>query len=94
MFLEDARQKFFSIVDKGKSVVRTSLQAALDLADLATRSMVSAVAMHRENQGRTAIPLFSFSSDFLGRAVTLAIGLCTNTLQGLLVGLIPAGAVL
>lgn len=35
------------MVEEGKLIARASLQAALDAADSAARSMASAVAMHR-----------------------------------------------
>lgn len=41
------QQEFSSIVEEGKTVARTSLQAALDVVDSAARSMASAVPMRR-----------------------------------------------
>lgn len=48
MLPKDARHEFL-LVDGGKSVARSFLQAVLDAADSAARSMASAVVMHRSS---------------------------------------------
>lgn len=46
---QEARQELSSVVEEGKTVARTSLQAALDAADSAARSMATAITMHRRS---------------------------------------------
>lgn len=40
---EDSKQEFLFILDEGRNVARSSLQATSDLADLAARSIATAV---------------------------------------------------
>ncbi|XP_050806062.1 serine/arginine repetitive matrix protein 2-like isoform X2 [Gopherus flavomarginatus] len=44
---QDARQEFTAILDEGKKVARTALQASLDAADSAARTLASGVTMRR-----------------------------------------------
>nr|XP_025046829.1 uncharacterized protein LOC112547842 [Pelodiscus sinensis] len=43
----ESRQEFGALTEEGQAVVRTSLQAALDAADLAARTMATGVVMRR-----------------------------------------------
>lgn len=49
LVLQEVRLEF-SLVDKEKSIVKVSVQAALDAADSAARSMASAMAVHRSSR--------------------------------------------
>ncbi|EMP34013.1 hypothetical protein UY3_08821 [Chelonia mydas] len=47
LILSDSRTEFAAIVEKGKAVARTFLQDSLDMTDLSTRTMSSAIGMRR-----------------------------------------------
>ncbi|EMP30896.1 hypothetical protein UY3_11957 [Chelonia mydas] len=47
---EHAKKGFKALVDEGTAAARAALQAALDTADMAARSMAFAVSMRRETQ--------------------------------------------
>ncbi|XP_065418802.1 uncharacterized protein LOC135974494 [Chrysemys picta bellii] len=44
---QDSREEFGALVEEGKKVARTSLQASLDIADSAARTLASGIAMRR-----------------------------------------------
>ncbi|XP_065406172.1 uncharacterized protein LOC122174245 [Chrysemys picta bellii] len=44
---QESREEFGALVEEGKKVARTSLQASLDIADSAARTLASGIAMQR-----------------------------------------------